>query len=115
MIGMAVGVIGLSLDDTYRLTPSEFNSICAAWGQHNEQMQRMSWEQARFIGHCAILPHSKKGLRPQDIVLFDWEKNTETKRAKACTRREFEKMKRRLGITSPPGEKRQQGKEQPRQ
>lgn len=34
---------------------------------------RTSWEQTRMLAFISALPHSKKGLKPTDIVKYPWD------------------------------------------
>lgn len=45
--------------------------------QREVQQQQAQWEQARFIATFVIMPHSKKQLKPKDIVQFPWEEADE--------------------------------------
>jgi hypothetical protein len=103
---VATGVVGLSLDDAYRLTPAEFNEAYRAWHEMHEAAYRTSWEQTRFIAHCSLAPHSKKRLKPTDLVLFDWERERGGEKEKTspgvCTREDFERIAKKYetGTTS---------------
>lgn len=97
MIGIAVGVIGLSLTDTCQLTLEEFNILYEEWDGYHTCLHRASWEQARFIAHCCLLPHTKKQLKPTDIVLFEWEKEKRESAIASATPEEFERVRKMYG------------------
>lgn len=87
----------MSLDDFCSMTPHEFYLTLRSWHRtHVEQ----SWEQTRLVACCLLQPWSKKQLRPEDVMRFDWD---EKKTASACparkqsTRQRFEELKRRCG------------------
>lgn len=89
-------MIGLSLSDTCALTLEEFNILYEEWDRYRTAVFRTSWEQARFMAHCSVMPHVKKGLVPTDIVCFDWEKE-DKKNIRTATKADFERMKKRFG------------------
>lgn len=47
----------------YSMTLDEFTLVFEAWQQERMYDTRISWEQARFIAQCALMPYSKKGLK----------------------------------------------------
>ena len=47
----------------YSMTLDEFALVFEAWQQERAYDARTSWEQARFIAQCALMPYSKKGLK----------------------------------------------------
>ncbi|PKO97075.1 MAG: hypothetical protein CVU12_02055 [Bacteroidetes bacterium HGW-Bacteroidetes-7] len=78
---MGLGVIGLSLKDFDSLTPSEFEEIYKAYDNYQTQVnkltQRSAWMRTRFIAKSIFQVHSKKVIKDQDILEFDWEKTQE--------------------------------------
>lgn len=74
MLGIAVGAVGMSVEDFDGLTPGEFSEIYRAYAETEEARFRNGWEIARFEALYSIAPHSRKRLKPQDICTFDWEK-----------------------------------------
>ena len=72
-MAIGVGQIGLSIKDWRRLTPGQFAKAYKQYLNADEIKFKRSWEQVRFM--CAVLlsPHSKKGLKPQDICKFEWD------------------------------------------
>ncbi len=90
---MAVGVIGLSLEETYSLTLSEFNEIYAEWNELETVRYRVRWEQTRFLGHCILAPYTgNKRITPQDLIRFDWDPEQEV-----CSKIDIERIKERYG------------------
>lgn len=71
-------MIGLSLSDFCDLTPPEFEQVCNAYEDHRlneyQATHRNAWERMRFLALFFLLPYSKKALKVNDIVVFDWEK-----------------------------------------
>lgn len=78
MLGVALGVIGLSLSDFDALTPLEFEQICLAYEDNKlneyQATHRNAWERMRFLALYFLLPYSKKNLTARDIAVFEWEK-----------------------------------------
>lgn len=75
-----MGVLGWSLLDFQGSAPAEVLRALA-WKQHyDEQAEKDAWDRARWITYimARISPHVKKVHKPQDVIVFPWEK-TETK------------------------------------
>lgn len=96
IIGICIGIIGLSLSDTYRLTLDEFNILYEEWDRYRTIAYRTSWEQTRFIAQCALLPYAKRSFRPTDLITFDWERSP-VETSQPATREDFERMRARFG------------------
>ncbi len=62
--------------DFYDLTLDEFAAIHKGFVERVKREQRQQWEIGRMIAYHALMPHVKKsgGLKPTDIVEFEWEK-----------------------------------------
>lgn len=54
---------------------------------------RSGWEQARFMAHCALIPNTKKGFSPTDLVRFEWDEDTKP-RIKPATNEDFERIRK---------------------
>jgi len=65
--------MGLGCDELYSLTPRTFNNQLMGFNQYQEQLMRDRWEQTRMIVHSCIAPHSKKTLKPKEILPFPWD------------------------------------------
>ena len=46
----------MTLADVYSMTLDEFALVFEAWQQERAYDARTSWEQARFIALCALMP-----------------------------------------------------------
>lgn len=101
-MGIALGCIGISMQDFERCTPSEFKAIFDAWNGGCERIERSEWERVRMSCLCSLQPYSKKKLRPADIMEFPWEKQLVKTQRHDETREEvnarYEKAKRRFGL-----------------
>ena len=97
MLSVSVGSMGMSLDDFSSMTPHEFTGVFRSWHRtHVEQ----PWEQTRLVACCLLQPWSKKKLRPEDVMRFEWDKKR-TAHANPVvvqsTRQRFEEIRRRCG------------------
>jgi hypothetical protein len=73
-LGIALGYVGMSLQDFERCTPFEFSKIVEQAQKKEEDRIRLTWEQTRFISLTNLSPYSKKALKPTDIMEFPWDK-----------------------------------------
>lgn len=73
-MGVALGCIGLSLDDFLSLEVDEFEHICRAWHDMTEGREHSRWERARMAAAITIQPHVRRSVRPDKLLPFPWEK-----------------------------------------
>ena len=73
LLGIAMGCIGMSMDDFCRCTPSEFYAAYEAWNEMQTSRERGRWERIRMQCLCSMQPYSKSKLTPHDIMRFPWE------------------------------------------
>jgi hypothetical protein len=55
------------------MTPREFSNTSRGYSEKLEQQYRAEWERARWIASVNIAPHTKKRLKPTDLIRFPWE------------------------------------------
>lgn len=79
LLGYAVGVIGISLDDFGRLTYGEFQEIAKADRERREQEHRDNWERMRMHAVMTMQPHCKRRLTCKGVLPFPWEKEERRK------------------------------------
>ena len=93
---LAVGSMGMSLDDFCSMSPHDFFGTLRSW--HRTKVEQ-PWEQTRFLACCLLQPWSKKRLRPEDVCSFQWDRKGTKKAhpAEPSTRQRFEELKRRCG------------------
>ena len=99
-MGLAVGDIGMTLDDFCRCTPAEFTAVAEAWRKAGERRERSGWEQTRMQCLCMLQPYSRHRLSPRDVMRFPWdeeESQTEKLTAEEIWER-FERVKREQGL-----------------
>lgn len=102
-MGIALGCIGMSMQDFERCTPSEFRAVFDAWNRRREMLERDEWERVRMSCLCTLQPYSKKKLRAVDIMEFPWEKHSEDsdkpiEETREDVNRRFAEAKRRYGL-----------------
>lgn len=72
-MGIAVGVIGMSLADWCTLSPDEFEAVCKSYNDRITQQGQEDWERARTLALFVCQPYTKKKLTPHDIIKFPWD------------------------------------------
>jgi hypothetical protein len=74
--------MGLSYDELYDLTPRAFNNKLVGFNAYQEQLIQDRWEQTRMIVHSTIAPHSKKKLKPKEVLPFPWDNDEKANKKK---------------------------------
>lgn len=74
MLGIAVGVIGLSYVEFCRLEPYEFSYIYEAYSDERAERDQADWERMRMLASITIQPHVKNRVIPRKLLEFPWEK-----------------------------------------
>lgn len=98
---MAVGAIGMSLDDFCRYTPAEFRAVADAFREAETQRERSGWERTRMQCVCMLQPYSSHKIDPQELMLFPWEDESDGQDKNLTTeeiRKRFEKAKKEQGL-----------------
>lgn len=70
----------MSYDDLYDSTPRTFNNKLIGFNTYQEQLIQDRWEQTRIIIHSTLSPHSKKTIRPKEILPFPWDNKNKSKK-----------------------------------
>ncbi len=94
---MALGCVGMSLEDFERCTPFEFNEVMLQWRENQERIDRTTWDQTRFLATAMLQPYSKKTLKATDIARFPWDEKKEEVPKGTSSRERMEEVRRRLG------------------
>ncbi len=76
LLGVAVGCIGMRHEDFCLCTVDEFEGICAAWSEHQERIERQSWERTRILAAICIQPHVKNRIHPERLLPLPWDNAT---------------------------------------
>jgi len=74
--------MGLGCDELYNLTPRTFNNQLLGFNTYQEQLMQDRWEQTRMIVHSTIAPHSKKKMKPSEVLPFPWDNDKKSKKKK---------------------------------
>ena len=80
MLGIAVGVIGIRIEEFWGLTPIEFSFISDSYYSKQEEVYQSSWEQTRMQVYYQYLAFPKKGRNPSyqrfkvQHLPFPWDK-----------------------------------------
>ncbi len=82
LLGIAMGCIGMSMDDFCRCTPSWFYKVYEAWHEREQRLEQAGWERTRMQCLCMLQPYSKKKLQARDVMQFPWEVKSEEGRVK---------------------------------
>lgn len=72
-MGIALGHVGMSLDDFCRCTPVEFEHIYKAYSEQAEAEFRDRWERMRLLATIVIQPHVKKKLTAKKLLHLPWD------------------------------------------
>jgi len=83
--------MGLSYKNLYELTPRSFNNKLTGFHNIREQINQNEWEQTRLIIHACLSPHSKKRLKPTEILPLPWDKKNKPKK-KIASQEHIEKV-----------------------
>lgn len=110
MLGIAVGCMGMSLDDFMSCTPAEIAAIHEQWLNYGIAREHVQWERARMMCMCMLQPYAKNTLSPRDVMVFPWElegdgdnpktnnTNTDNNLTRAEILAKFEEAKKAAGL-----------------
>lgn len=74
---MALGVLGLSLDDWMDITPDEFVQAYNAYIEHTGKQQQVEsergWERTRAVAYQIALPYMKEHMAMKEWWPFGWD------------------------------------------
>tara|TARA_R100000541_G_scaffold57257_1_gene67189 strand:+ start:190 stop:480 length:291 start_codon:yes stop_codon:yes gene_type:complete len=73
-------LLELSYNELYSSTPRSFNNRLNGFKKHQEQMSQNQWEQTRIILMGCLQPHSKKNLKPKDVLPLPWDEKYKPKK-----------------------------------
>lgn len=92
LLAIGVGEIGLSVDDFWNLEFDEFHAISTAFNRSKNERFRDEWERSRFLAFYTLAPHSRKGLKPKDLIEFEWEKKEKHKELERIKKVNFDSV-----------------------
>lgn len=68
----------LAYDDFMKLTPEEYNSICACYTDKEQIQYKDNWERMRILACITIQPHVKGKLTPHKLLPLSWDNTHHT-------------------------------------
>jgi hypothetical protein len=71
---MGLGQLRLAPSILYDLTFEQFGNAMAGHYQEIEVQQKGEWERTRWLAAVVISPHTKKRIKPTDLIEFEWER-----------------------------------------
>ena len=60
------------------MLPREFYNMSDGYSKKLEMQYQADWERARWIASVVIAPHTKKRLKPTELITFPWEQKKAT-------------------------------------
>lgn len=90
---VGLGFLGMSEWEFYHTTPKAFYNKILGHSRVEQAINKRSWEQARFISYNVVTSAgkiAKEGTKPQDLMLFEWEK------VKSLSKEEIENSRERF-------------------
>jgi len=75
----------LAYDELYGLTPRSFNNKLKGRQSIKTQLNRNEWERTRLIIHACLAPHSKKQLKPTEVLPLPWDNERSKKNITIAT------------------------------
>lgn len=58
----------------YDLTFEQFGNAMAGHYREIEMAYKAEWERTRWLAAVTISPHTKKKVKPTDLIEFEWER-----------------------------------------
>jgi hypothetical protein len=86
--------MGMSYDELYNSTPRNFNNKLIGFNAYQEQLMQDNWERTRVIIHSTLSPHSKKKIKPKEILPFPWDDKNKVKKQIATKEQIQEALKK---------------------
>lgn len=80
-MGVAVGQMGLSVNEWLNLTPVEFDAVWQAWNTAAENEFKARWEQTRTIAYTIARQNDVKNKIPTPVrfMPFPWDAEKQSK------------------------------------
>jgi hypothetical protein len=73
--------MGMTVDELYNMTPRQFQNKREGFQRVAEYGMQTKWEISRWLAAVVIAPHTKKRLKPRDLIAFPWENKKRVHRA----------------------------------
>lgn len=78
---IGLGEMGLTIGELYDMTPRQFQNKRKGFQRIIEHEMQTKWETTRWLAAITIAPHTKKKLKPRDLIAFPWETKKRVHRA----------------------------------
>jgi hypothetical protein len=88
---IGLGEMGLTIGELYDMTPRQFQNKRQGFQRIIEHEMQTKWETTRWLAAVTIAPHTKRKLRPRDLIAFPWENKKKVHRAAS-----FEEVKQAI-------------------
>lgn len=73
----------MSVDDFEGMDTDEFQAVCTAFNEHEDNLRHDAWERARIVGTLSVSPYVKGKANPMRILPLPWDKgNTHGQRSR---------------------------------
>lgn len=95
IIGMALGRMGMRLDDLRRLTVGEFEESVRQWMEKEEAKYHDEWERMRLLATISMMPHTKKHVTPHGLLPLPWDTKGPVKSKRKKTPAMYKESQRR--------------------
>lgn len=98
LLGVGVGVLGMSLNDWEALSPEEFEACWHAHADEMERVERGEWERMRLLATIVVQPHCKSKLTARKLLPLPWDGHREPPAVKLSPEERHRRMERARGL-----------------
>lgn len=63
----------MSVDDFEGMDTDEFQAVCTAFNEHEDNLRHDAWERARIVGTLSVSPYVKGKANPMRILPLPWD------------------------------------------
>lgn len=81
MESIGLGELGMTVGELYDMTPRQFYNKREGFRRIVEHETQTKWETSRWMAAVVIAPHTKKTMKPRDLITFPWENKKRVHRA----------------------------------
>ena len=75
MLGWAVGVVGMSVEDFELMDFDDFWEVSKAYREAEKEAMQGEWNRMRLLATYVVMPYSK-GITPEKLLPLPWDKET---------------------------------------
>ena len=84
---IGLGEMGMTVGELYDMTPRQFQNKRQGFQRVVDHNVQLIWESTRWNAAINIAPHTKKRMKPRDLIAFPWE-NKKNRVRRVFTREE---------------------------